>query len=72
MTKHYQKAKPKSASLVVFMPLSRIDQVTSKGQAISNAAWPAFQRAFSTLMGDDGIDSTVTMQECIFLFFPHI
>lgn len=51
ITKHYQKGKPKSAGLVIFMPLPHIDQVTSKGQCISNAAWPAFWRAFSTLMG---------------------
>lgn len=42
ITKHYQKGKPKSAGLVIFMPPPHIDQVTSKGQCISNAAWPAF------------------------------
>lgn len=42
ITKHYQKGKPKSAGLVIFMPSPHIDQVTSKGQCISNAAWPAF------------------------------
>lgn len=31
ITKHYQKGKPKSAGLVIFMPPPHIDQVTSKG-----------------------------------------